>query len=136
MRDAELLILAPWISGFSSSSILETALGFTSLLRVLSSFSEFGSEEEEEEDEEDDEDDEEEEEHEEWAGLLLWGFSESLLSERSDVISVFSLFKPAFFSSSSPFLRLLTACFTLDLESGQMIRKRFDYSLLQIPDIP
>lgn len=117
MREDESFILVPCIRGFSSSSFLETTLGFTSLVRVLSSFSEFGSEEEEEEDEEDDEDDEEEEEHEEWAVLLLCGFSESLLSDRSEVMSVFSLFRPAFFSSSSPFLRLFTVCLAFDLES-------------------
>lgn len=92
-------------------------LCFTSLPRDLSSFSELGSEEEDEE-EEDDEDEEEEEEHEEWAVLLLCGFSESLLSDRSEVMSVFSLFRPAFFSSSSTFLRLFTACLAFALESG------------------
>lgn len=96
-----------------------------------------GSEEEEEEEdeEEDDEDEEEEEEHEECAVLLLCGFSESLLSDRSEVMSVFSLFRPAFFSSSSPFLRLFTACLAFGLESGQMKKEshfwilihRFDY---------
>lgn len=62
MRVEESLILAPCISGFSSSSILETALGFTSLLRVFSSFSELGSEDDEEEEEEE----EEAEERDEW----------------------------------------------------------------------
>lgn len=51
MTDEESLVLGPCRSGFSSSSILEMALGFTSL-RVFSSFSELGSEEEEEEEEE------------------------------------------------------------------------------------
>lgn len=118
MRDEESLSFAPGIGGFSSSSNLVMLLGFKSLLRVLSSFSELGSEEEEEEeDEEEDEEDEEEEEHEECVVLLLCGFSESLLSDRSDVISVFSLFSPPFFSSSSAFLRLFTACLAFDLES-------------------
>lgn len=118
MSEEESLILVPCISCFSSSSFLETPICFTSLLRVLSSFSEFGSEDEEEEDDDEDEDDEEEEEHEEWA-VLLCGFSESLLSDKSEVISVFSLFRPAFFSSSSFFLRLFTTCLAFDLESAQ-----------------
>lgn len=68
---------------------------------------------------EEEEDDEEEEEHEEGV-VLLCGFSESLLSDRSDVMSGFSRFRPAFFSSSSPFLRLFTASFTFAFESGQI----------------
>jgi len=130
MRDEDSFILLAGISGFSSSSFLETALCFTSLLRVFSSFSELGSEEEEEEDEEDEEDDEEEEEHEERAALLLSGFSESLLSDRSEVMSVFSLFRLAFFSSSSPFLRLFTACLAF-LDSGQEKKNKlfFNHSL-------
>lgn len=133
MRDEESFILVPCNSGFSSSSFWETPLGFTSLLRVFNSFSELGSEEEEEEEdeEEDDEVDEEEEEHEECAVLLLSGFSESLLSDRSEVMSVFILFRPAFFSSSSPFLRLFTACLAFDLESGQIKKKqRRNYLIL------
>lgn len=79
-----------------------------------------GSEEEEEEDEdEEEEEDEEDEEHDECAVLLLRGFSESLLSERSEVMSVLSLFRPAFFSSSSPFRRLFTDCLAFDFESGK-----------------
>lgn len=125
MSDEESFILVPCKSGFSSSSFLETPPGFTSLLRVFSSFSEFGSEEEEEDDEEEEEEDEEEEEeHDECAVLLLCGFSESLLSERSEVMSVFSLFRPAFFSSSSPFLRLFTDCLAFDLASGERIKKQ------------
>ena len=96
------------------------ALCITSLLRGFNSFSELCPEEEEEDEEDDEEDDEEEEEHEEWIPLPLCGFSESLLSDRSDVMSVFSLLRPAIFSSSPPFLRLHTACFTLDFDSGQM----------------
>lgn len=125
MSDEELLSLDPCISGFSSS-ILEMALVFMSLLRVFSSFSELGSEEEEDEDEDDD-DDENDEEHEEWTVLLLCRFSESLLSDRSDVMSVFSLFKPAFFSSSSPFLRLFTACFNFDFGSEELKIKKLLY---------
>lgn len=119
MRGEESFILEPCNSGFSSSSFLEITLGFTSLLRVFSSFSELGSDEEEEDDDDDDDDEEEEEEHEEWA-VLLCGFSESLLSDRSEVMSVFSLFRPTFFSSSSPFLRLFTACLDFDLQSDQI----------------
>jgi len=124
MREEESFILVPCGGGCGggsfSSSFFETALCFTSLVRDFSSFSELASEEEEEEEDEDDEDEEEEEEEqEEWAVLLLCGFSESLLSDRSEVMSVFSLFSPAFFSSSSPFLRLFTACLAFDLESGQ-----------------
>lgn len=85
------------------------------MLQVFSSFSELGSEEEDEEDE-DEEEEEDEEEQEEWA-VLLWGFSESLLSDRSDVMSVLSLLGPAFFSSSSPFLRLFIACLAFNFES-------------------
>lgn len=116
MRDEESLILVQCSSsGFSSSSFLEAQLSFTALLRVFSSFSELGSEEE---DDEEEDDEEEEEEQEECAVLLLCGFSESLLSDRSDVMSVFSRFKPAFFSSSSHFLRLFIACLDFDLESA------------------
>lgn len=118
MTDEESLILVACISGLVSSSIFVTTLGFTSLLRVFSSFSELGSEEEEEEEDDDDDDVEEEEEHDEWT-VLLCVFSESLLSDRSDVMSVFSLFSTAFFSSSSPFLRLFTACLALDFESAE-----------------
>lgn len=127
IREEELFNVGPLITGFSSSSILEMAF--------FSSFSELGSEEEEEDEEEDDKDEEEEEQQEEWAARLWCGFSESLLSDRSDVMSAFSLFRPAFFSSSSPFLRLLATSFTLDLDSGKMKRLvifnsniRFDYS--------
>lgn len=116
MRDEESPSLAPG-RGFSSSSFGPQA-AFASPLRVFSSFSELGSEEEEEEDDEDDEEDEEEdEEHDECAVLLLWGFSESLLSERSEVKSVLSLFRPAFLSSSSPFRRLFTDCLAFDFKS-------------------
>lgn len=91
-------------------------LSFVSLLRLLSSFSELGSEEEDDEEDEDDKD--EEEEHEKCT-VLLCVFSESLLSDRSEVMSVFNRFTPAFFSSSSHFLRLFTACLPFSLESAQ-----------------
>lgn len=117
MRDEESASLAPG-SGFSSSSFFGPQTAFASPLRVFSSFSELGSEEEKEEDEDEDEEDEEEdEEHDECAVLLLWGFSESLLSERSEVMSVLSLFRPAFLSSSSPFRRLLADCLAFDFKS-------------------
>lgn len=129
MRHEESFTLVPCINTFPSSSFLEILHDFTSLLRVFNSFSELGSEEEEEdEDEEEEDDDEEEEEHEEWAVLLLSGFSESLLSDRSEVMSVFILFRLAFFSSSSPFLRLFTTCLVFNFESGQKRSNgSFDY---------
>lgn len=81
--------LDPW--DFSSSS--ET---FEALLH-LSSFSELGSDEE--------------------SMLRLLEFSESLLSERSD-ISVLSRLRPPFLSSSSAFL-LLFVCLLLFLEESR-----------------
>lgn len=115
MRDEASFVLSPFDVGVSSSPILELLI--PSLLRVLSSFSELGSEEEEEE-EEDEEEDEEEEQQEEWV-VLLCGFSESLLSDRSDVMSAFSLFRSAFLSSSSAFLRLFAAGFILAFGSAE-----------------
>lgn len=116
MTDEEsLLLVLCTCSGFSFSSFFKM-LSFVSLLRLFSSFSELGSEEDDDEEDEDDKD--EEEEHEKCT-VLLCVFSESLLSDRSEVMSVFNRFTPAFFSSSSHFLRLFTACLPFSLESAQ-----------------
>ena len=119
MSEGGSLSLEPAINGigFSFSSILEMLLAFNWPPRVFNSFSELGSDEEEDEDEEE-EDEDEEEEQDEWTVLLLCGFSLSLLSDRSEVISVFSLLRTAFFSSSSVFRRLFTVGLTLDLDSA------------------
>lgn len=115
MTDVESLMLVLCRrSGFSSSFL--KMLSFVFLLRVFCSFSELGSEEE---DDEDDENDKDEEEEHETCTLLLCAFSESLLSDRSEVTSIFGLFTQAF-SSSSHFLRLFTACLAFNLESAQL----------------
>ncbi len=86
--------LDPWDFSSSSSGTFEVLLH-------LSSFSELGSDEE--------------------SMLRLLEFSESLLSERSDV-SVLSRLRPPFLSSSSAFL-LLFVCLLLFLEESRQKKR-------------